>query len=404
MSLSFETARSTILEHARPLGKERVSLLEAGGRVLAERIYAPWDLPRLDNSAMDGYAVRSADCAAGKSLRITGYIPAGGKPEPDVAPGCAVRIMTGAPTPPGCNAIVPFEEADEKNGRVLLRGGVGERAHIRYRGEDVTTGTLVMEAGTLLRPPEINLLASFGKGFVSIYRRPRVAILSSGDELVELGETPAPDRIVNSNSLALAAAVREAGAEATLLGIARDNPESLREKLGEGLRADVLMTSAGVSAGDLDLVREVLDALEVRQIFWKINIRPGRPTAFGLHGTTPVFSLPGNPVAAMITFEAFVRPALLSMLGHRQVIKPYFRAVLREGLKKKQGRVQFVRLRVTREGDGLVASSAGDQNTGIMRTMVHANAIGVLPEEAGPFASGESVNVHLLAGLESLEP
>ncbi len=190
--------------------------------------------------------------------------------------------------------------------------------------------------------------------------------------------------------------MKEIGGEPVLLGIARDNLESLREKLTEGLRADVLITSAGVSAGDRDLVREVLEELGVAQLFWKVDIKPGRPTAFGIRGTTPVFSLPGNPVSTMITFEEFVRPALLRMLGHHEVIRPFVRAVLRESVKKKAGRVQFLRVRVTAENRRLLASSSGDQNTGILRTMVRANGIAVLPAERERFEAGEEVDVHLL--------
>ncbi|BCR03292.1 molybdopterin molybdenumtransferase MoeA [Desulfuromonas versatilis] len=400
MPASFEQARTLILENVAPLGTERVSLLEAAGRILAETVTAPWDMPRYDNSAMDGYAVRAADCAPGAELVLTGYIPAGGIPEPAVEPRCAVKIMTGGPIPPQCDAVVPFEQAEETKGRVTLRGEVRRRDHIRFRGEDIATGAQVLTPGTLLRPAEINLLASFGKPFVTLYRRPRVAILSTGDELVELGERLDVGKIVNSNALSLAAAVKEVGGEPFLLGIARDNAESLREKLVEGLRADVLITSAGVSAGDLDLVRDILAELGVEQVFWKVEIRPGRPTAFGLRGTQPVFSLPGNPVATMITFEEFVRPALLKMMGHLCPIKPYVKAALSEPVRKKLGRVQFLRVCVERKEGCLVVASSGDQHTGILRTMVRANGIATLPADRDRFEPGEEVDVHLITGLD----
>jgi molybdopterin molybdotransferase len=400
MALSFEEARGVILDSVQSLGAERVPLLEAAGRVLAEPIIAPWDIPYWDNSAMDGYALRVADLGAlPTTLPVHGYVPAGGEPLLNPQPGCAVKIMTGAPIPPGCDAVVPFEETVERAGEVTIAGPVRSRDHIRFRGEDVAAGELVIPAGTVLRPAEINMLASFGRALVPTHRRVRVAILSTGDELVELGEPLGPGQIINSNSYSLAAAVREIGGEPLLLGIARDNIDSHRRLLAEGLKADVLITSAGVSAGDRDLVREVLAELGVEQRFWKIDIKPGRPTAFGLRGGTPVFALPGNPVSTMITFEELVRPALLKMMGHSQVIKPYVRAVLREPVGKKAGRVQFLRVQVRTEGERLLASSAGDQNTGILRTMVRANGIAVLPAAWEEVAAGTEVDVHLIGWL-----
>jgi molybdopterin molybdotransferase len=403
MSLSFEEARDLIVSSIEPLSGERVSLIEAGGRVLLESVSAPWDLPPWDNSAMDGFAVRSADCADISPLIVSGYTPAGGASASALEPGCAVRIMTGAPIPPGCDAVIPFENADETNGRVIPRGPVCAKDHIRYRGEDVVAGTIVLPEGTVLRPAEINMLATFSRSFVTVHRRPRIAILSTGDELVELGDPLTPGRIINSNALSLAVSVRELGAEPILLGIARDEPESLREKLAAGLSADVLITSAGVSAGDRDFVREVLTQMGVRPVFWKVDIKPGRPMAFGLREKLPVFSLPGNPVSTMITFEEFVRPAILKMMGHRRVLRPLFRAELSEPVKKKPGRVQFLRMRITRRGERLIAVSPGDQNTGIVRTMVHANAIAILPSDCAGLKAGDFVDVHLLPWMESIE-
>jgi len=395
---TFEVARSMILSSVSPLGVERVELLAALGRVVAEDVAAPWDLPLCDNSAMDGFAVREADCRVGGSLRVTGYIPAGGAATPAIDPGCAVRIMTGAPIPPGCDAVVPVEETEERNDAFLLRERVNRLQHIRFRGEDVRSGDTVVSAGAVIRPPEISMLASFGKATVPVYRRARVAILSTGDELIELGEQPGSGKIINSNALSLAAAVREIGAEPVILGIARDNRESHREKMTEGLKADALITSAGVSAGDRDLVRECLAELEVRQLFWKVDIKPGGPVAFGMREGKPVFSLPGNPVSTMVTFEELVRPALLRMMGHRRVIKPTVQATLRTEVRKKAGKVHFLRVRVEVENGRYRATSAGDQNTGILGTMLRANGIAVLPKEKTMFSPGEEVAVHLLHG------
>ena len=247
------------------------------------------------------------------------------------------------------------------------------------------------------------MLAGFGMALVPVYRRPIVAILSTGDELVELGRTPGPGEIINSNTLSLAAAVREAGCIPRIIGIARDNRESHLEKLSEGLKADVLITSAGVSAGDCDLVRDILAELGARQIFWKVGIKPGGPTAFALYGTTPVFSLPGNPVSTMITFEEFVLPALLRMQGHQRVLRPLFKVVLREALKKKPGKVQIVRLRLEKEGGRWYAASAGNQQTAILRTMVDAQALAVLPAESLGSAAGDEVDVHYYGNHIELE-
>jgi molybdopterin molybdotransferase len=394
--VSFEEARRLILDAIQPLGVERLSLLDAVGRVLAEDATAPWDLPMWDNSAMDGYAVRADDCQAIPCrLRVTGFLPAGAKSDGiAVETGCAVRIMTGAPVPAGCDAVVPVEETDNGIEEVTLLEPVKRGQHFRFRAEDVACGVVFVRSGTTIRPPEVNMLAGFGMALVPVYRRPIVAILSTGDELVELGTTPGVGEIINSNTLSLAAAVQEAGCIPRIIGIARDNRDSHLEKLGEGLKADVLITSAGVSAGDCDLVRDILEELGARQVFWKVGIKPGGPTAFAMYGSTPVFSLPGNPVSTMITFEEFVRPALLRMQGHLRVLRPLFRATMREELKKKPGKVQIVRLRLEKEEGRWYATSAGNQQTAILKTMVDAQAIAVLPAESTSFAAGDEVDVH----------
>jgi molybdopterin molybdotransferase len=396
MSICFEDARSLILENVPTLGVERVLLLDSCGRVLGEDVIAPWPMPLCDNSAMDGFAVRAADCKEGVTLRISGYIPAGGRPEPPVEPGCAVKIMTGAPIPPQCDAVVPFEETEESSDSVRLTAPVALRQHIRFHGEDVSSGDVIIPAATVLRPPEISMLASMGMVMVPVHRRPRVAILSTGDELIELGQPPAEGKIINSNSFSLAAAVRECGGEPVMLGIALDTPEDHRRKLTEGLNCDALITSAGVSSGDRDFVRDVLADLGARQMFWKVAIKPGGPTAFSLKDRIPVFSLPGNPVSTMITFEQFVRPGLLRMMGHQRVVRPFVKGVLKEDTRKKPGKVSFIRVRVTIEDGRYTASTAGDQHTGILRTMVCANGLAVLPREATFLPAGTEVDLQIL--------
>jgi molybdopterin molybdotransferase len=399
---TFEEARKIILDNVIPLGIEKVEILDATGRVLAEDIIAPWDMPLWDNTAMDGYAVRSGDCTAPAVLKLAGFLPAGGNMTTSLEPGTAVKILTGAPVPPGADAIVQVEETEESGDSVSIRIPVKKGDHIRFKGEDVKAGEAILPAGTFIRSSEVSMLASFGKVFVPVHRRVRVAVLSTGDELVEPGELLGPGKIINSNSLALAAAVRQAGGIPVMLGIARDNKESLREKLAEGLKADMLITSAGVSAGDRDYVRDVLDELQLGQLFWKVDIKPGRPTAFGLHGTTPVFSLPGNPVSSLLTFEEFVRPALLKMMGHSRVLRPLVAATLTEGIKKKPGRVNFLRVTVEREDDRILVRSPGKQDTGYLKTLLLADAIAVIPAECGDLAAGDRVPVHLLGDYAGL--
>lgn len=405
MAETFECARALILKYVSSLPSESVPLLGAAGRVLFKELRAPWDMPNWDNSAMDGFAVRAEDCQTEKPLLIDGYIPAGGTAAGlSVSPGKAIKIMTGAPAPVGCDAIVPVEETEENDGQVVIKGRVMVGDHLRVRGEDVQKGETVIAAGTLLRPAEINMLASFGLKTVTVFRRPKVAILSTGDELVEPGEPIGPGQIVNSNAYSLAAAVLEIGGDPLLLGIARDNRESLKAKLLEGLRADVLISSAGVSMGDRDLVCEMLQEVGVESLFWKVDIKPGRPTAFGVKDGTPVFSLPGNPVSSMITFEELVRPALLKMMGHQRVLKPFVKATLQEVITKKPGRVQFLRVQVVDNGERLTASSSGDQNTGILSTMLRANGIAVLPASLERAEAGEEVNVHMIGAVGEPDP
>jgi molybdopterin molybdotransferase len=382
-----------------------VEILVSLGRIIAEDITAPWHMPFCDNSAMDGFAVRAADCSLGATLKITGYIPAGGLPTTALEPGCAIKIMTGAPTPQGCDAIVPVEEAEEANGCMKVMAAVPRGQHVRFTGEDVRCGETIMPAGTLVRPPEISMLASFGRTSVPVYRQPRVAILSTGDELVEVGEPLSPGKIINSNALSLAASVTEIGAVPVMIGIARDTLESLREKLREGLKADALITSAGVSAGDRDFVRDVLQEFGVKQLFWRVDVKPGGPTAFGVKDGKPVFALPGNPVSTMVTFEEFVRPALLKMMGHKRVFKPFVRAILQNEARKKAGKINFLRVRLEHRDGKYLAYSSGNQTTGILKTMLMADAIAKLPADRTSFSPGEEVEVHILSGnAEMLEP
>ncbi len=392
---SFEEARKIILDAVSPLGAGVVPILDAVGRVLAEDVAAPRDLPAWDNSAMDGYAVRAESAGAGTSLALSAYIPAGSARSESLQPGTAAKILTGAPLPSGADAVIPFEQAEERDGRVFPSAQVRAGAHVRRKGEDFRAGERVLGAGAVLGPAEVSFLATCPRLWIPVFCRPRVAILSTGDELVEPGEPLAPGKIHDSNGLAVAAAVKQAGGDPTLLGIARDEPESLRRFLAEGLRADMLVTTAGVSRGDRDLVREVLAELGVRQVFWNVDVKPGRPMAFGMRGRTPVFSLPGNPVSTLLTFEQFVRPALLRMMGRRDVLTPLVSAILQDELRKKPGRVSLIRVRLERSGGALRAWSAGNQDTGILRTMLRADGVAIIPADWGDVRPGTTIEVQV---------
>ena len=397
----FEEARGIILAHVKPLGEETVPLMDALGRVTSRDIAAPWDLPQFDNSAMDGFAVRVADCVSvPTTLAVTGFLPAGGDQSPRVEPGCAVRIMTGAPIPTGCSAVVPIEETEQAGDQVVIRHKVLPRQHVRIKGADVAAGTQILAAGTRIRPSEIGMLAAMGQALVPVYRKVRVAILSTGDELIELGESPVAGRVINSNALSLAAAVREAGAEPVLVGIARDDSKSHREKMLEGLACDALVTSAGVSAGDRDLVREVMAELGAKEQFWKVGMKPGGPTAFATVEGKPVFSLPGNPVSTMVTFELLVKPALLKMMGNQKVVRPFVKGILAEDVHKKAGKIHFIRVTIKRRHDRYVAYCAGDQHTAILSTMTRCDALAALPSEATFIAAGSEVDLVLLRDVD----
>jgi molybdopterin molybdotransferase len=343
---------------------------------------------------MDGYAVRAVDCSQSAVLPIIDYIPAGTCAKKPLEPATAIKIMTGAPIPEGCDSVVPLEDAEESDKTVRIRKPVTPRQHVRFSGEDIREGNIVFRKGTVIRPVDINVLATFGKAFVPVFRSAKVAIVATGDELLNLGETPSEGKIINSNSYSLAAAVKQLGATPMMLGICRDNLESHRQKLREGLDADVLITSAGVSVGDRDLVRAVLAELGVEQIFWRVNVKPGKALAFGMRDTKPVFALPGNPVSAMLTFEEFVAPAVLKMMGHTRFIGPLITAELQHEITKTVGRTHLTRVQVEYANGKYLAWSAGQQDTGLVSTLLMANAIAVLPAERATFSAGDQIQVH----------
>jgi len=394
-------AQEIVLGHARSTGTERVSILECLGRVLAETVVSPWDIPPLDNSAMDGFAVRRAELVHASpecpvSLEVIEELPAGRIAARAVGPGTAIRIMTGAPIPAGADAVVRMEDTHVEGTRVLVQVAVHPGEHIRRSGEDVRHGEVTLESGCLLTPAAIGMLASLGRAFVQVTQRPRVAVLATGDELVDIGGDRRDGKIIASNLYGLAAQVRECGAIPEVLGIASDTREAIEAGLRQAMACDVILTSGGVSLGDRDLVNEVLHHLGHEMHFWHVAMKPGRPLAFGLLGRSPVFGLPGNPVACMISFEQFVRPALLRMMGHRRLFRSSVQARLQETVHQQPGRTTFTRAVVTRAQDGLVVTTTGTQSSGVLRSMVQANGLLVFPADQAELPAGSSVEVQII--------
>ena len=414
--ISVEEARERILAFFHRLEVERKPLLDALGQVLAEDIVAPFDIPPLDNTAMDGYAVRSQDTAGASdsdptTLKVIADLAAGYILETPVAAGEAVRIMTGAPMPPGADSVVPFEETDEplravneaaqKAAYVRVLKGAEPGANIRYRAEDVTAGSIVIPAGRVVRPSEVGVLASIGLTHVPVYRRPVVAILSTGDEITEPGNPLLPGRIYDANAQGIAAMVAKYGGLPRLLGIAMDTVEDLTTKIREGLDADMLVTSAGVSRGDFDVVKDVL-AREGKVDFWTVRMKPGKPLAFGSFKapdgrTVPHLGLPGNPVSSMVSFELFGRPAIFTMMGRSDWERPVLRAITRDSVQNTDGRRFYARCIVSLREDGrYYADLTGPQGSGILTSMSAANALTIIPEDVPEAFPGEEIDVMML--------
>jgi molybdopterin molybdotransferase len=414
--ITVAEALERILGYVEVLEAEERPLLEALGQVLAEDVTSGFDIPPLDNTAMDGYAVRAADTEGASpdspvTLRVTGEVAAGYVFEGEVNAGEAVRIMTGAPVPAGADAIVPFEETDEPfdaapertqrveaSVRVFKQAQPG--ANIRRAGEDVHEGQTVLEKGRVLRPSEAGVLASLGRATVRVIRRPVVAILSTGDELVEAGQPRPPAKIYDANACSVAGLVSRYGGVPRLLGIARDTVEALTAKIHEGLDADMLVTSAGVSRGDYDVVKEVL-AREGDIDFWTVAMKPGKPLAFGCFEAdgrrVPHIGLPGNPVSSMVTFELFGRPALMKMMGKTDWRRPVVRAIAEERIVNRNDPRRFYARCIVRERDGrYYASLTGTQSSGALTSMVRANALTVIPEDVDEVQPGDEIDVIML--------
>ena len=415
--LSVEDALERVLRLVHELPVERVPLLEADGLTLAEDVRSPFDIPALTNSAMDGYAVRAADVAGASesspvTLEIVGQVQAGQLPSASVREGTTVRIMTGAPTPEDADAIVPYEFTDEverrATGLALQYIGVRHAAHLgdhmRPAGEDATKGALILEKGRVLDPPAIGLLASFGFADAAVVRRPRVAVLATGDEVQPPGEALEPGRLFDSNSYGTATALRRWGAEPVLLGIARDNMDDLRAKIRQGLESDLLITSAGVSAGAFDMVKETLAELGSID-FWSVRMRPARPIAFGLLRSpdgreVPHLGLPGNPVSALVALVELGRPALAKMMGREPTPLPTVRATLDDDLLNTDERRVYARVTLERREGGLHARLTGGQGSNLLTSMGLAQGLAICPEDMPVRRAGERAPVQLLDWLD----
>lgn len=410
--VSVEEALQKILSRIEVLEPETKPILDCSRQVLAEDIRSTIDIPPLDNSAMDGYAVKAEDIrgaseASPKILSVTGKVAAGSMPKGEVKRGSAIRIMTGAPLPQGADAVVPFEDTDEiarkashdDLSQIGILREVREGMNVRRKGEDIAKGSLVLKKGTVLRPSEIGVIASLGRPTVAVIRRPVVSILATGDELTDIDQPLPAGKIYNSNTYTIAAEVRQYGGIAKILGIGRDSVRSLEQKIDEGLDSDMLITSGGVSKGDYDVVKDVL-AKCGEITLQTVCMKPGKPSAFGMIGKgsrkIPHLGLPGNPVSSMVTFEQFARPAILKMMGKSNLAKPSIRAIMEDDIVNTDMRRLFARVTVAKRNGKYYARVTGPQGSGILTSMVKANGLAVIPENTKRVKSGDIVEVQML--------
>ncbi len=406
MPFTVQEASARILEHVAPLAAETVSLRESLGRVLAADVRSPVDLPPWDNSSMDGYAVRADDVAAASvgspvSLPVLETVRAGQRASRSLAPGTAIRIMTGAPVPAGADSVIRVEDTDAGEARVAIRDARDIRRNIRPRGEDHRAGALAIERGTLIGPAQIGVLASVGSAMVSVHKRPRVAVLASGDELVDLDQFDAVqrgDRIVSSNGYTLRAGVSALGGEPIDLGIVRDDLAAYRERLAGAEGCDLLLTSGGVSVGAFDFTKDALTSLGAQLHMWRVRMRPGAPLGFGTLGSMPWLGLPGNPVSAMVTFELFARPVIRRLRGETKIFHRAIDVRVSQEVAIAAPLTHFMRAVVELEPTGWSARLTGAQGSGLLTSMARANALLVVPPEREVVHAGDTLRALLLGG------
>jgi molybdenum cofactor synthesis domain-containing protein len=387
-----------VLENARRLPVRDVPLVEARGLALAEDVRARFDSPPFDNSAVDGYAVRSADTEAGPSFRVVDEAPAGRPAAKGIGEGEAIKIFTGGVIPEGADAVVMVENTTGWGEEFELKKAASPGQNVRRSGEDVRGGDVILREGTEVGPPEIALAATQGYGGLPVYRRPRVVVLSTGTELVEPGVRDlAPGEIYDSNSFAVIAQAHEIGAEARRISAASDDAEVLRNAVKEALEtADVVVTSGGVSVGEKDLVKGTMLELGVEQVFWGVKFKPGKPLFFGVRDDVRFFGLPGNPVSAMVCFELFVRPALMKMMGREDKRRPHIEVYFEEDIKNNFGRMHAMRVSLTRTDKGWLARSVGAQGSGLVSSLTRADALALIGPESEGARAGEPVEAIVL--------
>jgi molybdopterin molybdotransferase len=397
MMISYNEALQRVLDTLSAMQPNEVSINEAAGLVLASPAKARWDMPACDNSAMDGFAMAGSPLSPGNGLVIVGASYAGHPYSSEVQQGQTVRITTGAALPQGTDTVVPIENAEEKGGCVYLTVPPQTGQHVRYRGEECRGNEVLVEAGTILRAGDIALLASAGVERVTVYPRPRVAVISTGDELVELGHQPGPGQIINSNLHLLRTRLSECGFSAVCIGIGADHPDTLDQLIDRALGADVIISTGGVSVGDRDYVQTALEKRDFRKIFWKVAIKPGKPVLFGLIGGKPYFGLPGNPAATAATFELFVKPALKRLAGQATVLPETRRAILIDEVTGGGIRQVFLWCRLEWEENSYRVSVSQYQGPGQNRCLSTTNAILPVPVGSCKLHAGDVVEVFLLS-------